>query len=223
MNKDYAKKRRARFQKQKPSQRVFLMPSWAWMMSGLVLGVGLSGAVYWKTHKERTLIDSDVTIAMIDSKGKTKSKSLAKRVTTQTGEARFDFYNLLPNMAQESVEPIMTEATKPTTVALAKPTAPTTSAHPILDKALGSSKEVDPATYIIQAGSFRQLRQAEELKAKLAMAGFETSVQTFKQDNQEKWHRVYIGPFKDKELALASQQKLEQAQSLHSLIIKNRV
>lgn len=214
MNKDFAKKRRSRFAKQKPYQSVFLMPSWAWMVCGLMLGVGLSAIVYWKMHQDRNHLTSDVTIAMEDRAGKTKAKSLAKRSSSETGEVRFDFYNLLPNMTQETTE-LATNSVNP------PPTA--VSEHPTLDKVLATSKEIDPSTYIIQAGSFRHQRQAEELKAKLAMAGFQASVQTYKLGDRETWHRVYIGPFKDKNLALASQQKLEQAQALHSLILKNRV
>lgn len=213
MNKDFAKKRRSRYSKRKPFESAFLMPSWAWMVSGLMLGVGLSGVVYWKQHQNKAPVDSDITISMEDTAGKIKAKTLAKRSASKTGEARFDFYTLLPNMAQETAELATTTVNSP----------PMPAKHSTLAKALVPAKEINSTNYIIQAGSFRQQRQAEELKAKLAMAGFQASVQTYRLGSRETWHRVYIGPFKSKELALASQQRLEHAQSLHSLILKNRV
>lgn len=198
MNKDYAKKRRGRVNKRSNANQLFLMPSWAWLVLGAFLGTGISIALYWKTVSTRPQASSDVTIAVRTPEGKTVSKTLVKSSFSNKGERRFDFYNLLPNLAQEEIE-------QPKSKKVEKPTS------------------YESAVYTIQAGSFRLLAQAEELKAKLAMSGFEASVQTYSVNEKDLRYRVYVGPFTDKSLALASQQKLEEAYSLHSLIIKNRV
>lgn len=52
----------------------------------------------------------------------------------------------------------------------------------------------DKGRYIIQVGSFRNQREAEKLKAALAMRGF-SSVITSSAQQQVVWYRVFIGPF----------------------------
>jgi cell division protein FtsN len=84
-------------------------------------------------------------------------------------------------------------------------------------------EETQRQQFIIQVGSFRDLNQAEELKAQLALLGFEASIQTMKITDKDMWYRVYMGPFKAKEIALQKQQQIEQAQELHSLVLKIRV
>jgi cell division protein FtsN len=85
---------------------------------------------------------------------------------------RFDFYTLLPEM--EVVVPEQEITGKPQQ---------------------GLRQVEKPGTYILQAGSFRELKKADELKAKLALLGFESSIQTVKINKRETWHRVRAGPF----------------------------
>jgi cell division protein FtsN len=49
--------------------------------------------------------------------------------------------------------------------------------------------------YILQVGSFRNLEDADRLKAKLAFLGLEGSIQTLSIDGKETWHRVRVGPY----------------------------
>ncbi len=51
--------------------------------------------------------------------------------------------------------------------------------------------------YLLQAGSFRQATDAEELKANLALLGIQARVQVVELPGGETWHRVRIGPFAD--------------------------
>jgi cell division protein FtsN len=46
---------------------------------------------------------------------------------------------------------------------------------------------------VLQAGSFKQLEQAEKMQAKLALYGVEAKIQRFPADD-ETWYRVRIGP-----------------------------
>ena len=74
--------------------------------------------------------------------------------------------------------------------------------------------------YILQAGSFRQLDQADQLKAKLALQGIESSIQTVK-INADTWHRVRIGP-------IHSISKLEQTRKrlnengISAIVVKSK-
>ncbi len=57
---------------------------------------------------------------------------------------------------------------------------------------LGRAK---PGQYVIQAGSFRSIRDADRLKAKLALLGVEAKIQPATIRGTQ-WYRVRIGPFK---------------------------
>jgi len=48
--------------------------------------------------------------------------------------------------------------------------------------------------YVLQAGSFRRLADADRLRAQLALLGVESAVKTVTIANNETWHRVRIGP-----------------------------
>jgi cell division protein FtsN len=88
---------------------------------------------------------------------------------------RFDFYNLLPEM----------EVIVPENEISGTPTRQ------------GVRRVEEPGTYLLQAGSFRSAKQADQLRAKLALLGLETSIQTVSSDSRQAWHRVRVGPFEN--------------------------
>jgi len=49
--------------------------------------------------------------------------------------------------------------------------------------------------YYIQAGAFQTAADADNLKAKLALAGVEAAIQTAQLPDGKTWHRVRLGPF----------------------------
>ena len=49
--------------------------------------------------------------------------------------------------------------------------------------------------YVLQVASLRKLEDADSLKARLALLGLQSSIQTVSVDGSEKWHRVRVGPF----------------------------
>ena len=65
------------------------------------------------------------------------------------------------------------------------------------DKA-GRTEPVDkPGTYFLQAGSFRSYGEADTLKARLALLGVESKIDTVTVNNSDTWHRVRVGPYQD--------------------------
>lgn len=52
-------------------------------------------------------------------------------------------------------------------------------------------------SYYLQVGSFKEVADADNLKAKLALQGFEAVVQTANIPEQGTWHRVRVGPLKN--------------------------
>lgn len=99
-------------------------------------------------------------------------KQPAKKKEQKKPDVRFDFYTVLPEM--EVVVPDRKTAT-------------------ITDKSLPQVEQ--PGTYILQTGSFKTMKDADKLKAKLALLGFNPSIQTVTINNKDTWHRVRVGPF----------------------------
>jgi cell division protein FtsN len=56
-----------------------------------------------------------------------------------------------------------------------------------------STKEV----FYLQAGAFQKASDADNLKARLALAGLEAQIQTATLDDKSVWHRVRLGPYTD--------------------------
>jgi cell division protein FtsN len=77
---------------------------------------------------------------------------------------------------------------------------PMEPAPPAADKPKASTAAAAPVgTYILQVGSFKTAKDAEHLKAQLAMLGVSTRVQSVTLKDGAVWHRVVTGPLKTKD------------------------
>lgn len=96
-----------------------------------------------------------------------KKSSRADDAPPTNGKPRFDFYNILPGD-----EAAMT------------------------DRDLYRNP-VPPAgeLYYLQAGAFPNSAEADNLKAQLALLGYEASIQTAEIPGKGIWHRVRLGPY----------------------------
>ena len=86
---------------------------------------------------------------------------------------RYDFYEMLPNF-----EVVVPE--KEAAVRRDLPAAPVAKA----------------GSYVLQVGSYRDFKEADRVRAQLALQGIESKVQRVSVDN-DTWHRVRIGPITD--------------------------
>jgi cell division protein FtsN len=178
--------------------------------------------VYWKLNHKAALplaSTSDVTIEMV---GKTKT------VEAKKDGNRFDFYTLLPGstdqqegrdlsvaqVANAKDPAILNLDDLPASASVAPAIAPITTTP--------APKSKDLINYIVQAGSFRGLAQAEKLRSQLALSGFEARIQTFKVGSKETWYRVYLGPFSSRDAAIQRQAQLERAQRAPSVMLTTR-
>ncbi len=101
----------------------------------------------------------------------------AKTETSETTEdkTRFDFYTILPGSERQ----VSTEEVK------------------IKEQSTEPSVQ---NTYFLQVGAFQTEEEADNMKATLALQGFEALVQTATIPNKGVWHRVRVGPLKNLEL-----------------------
>jgi len=158
---------------------------------GLIAGLFVAFLVFLQMRPQE--IDSSQTIALKKPAEAASRKILQAREkpTPPPPKPRFDFYNLLPEM--EVIVPEQEISGKPT--------------HE------GVKQVEKPGTYLLQAGSFRSQQQADQLRAKLALLGLETSLQTVSINSKQAWHRVRVGPFNN----------LEDLNAARSLLKKNGI
>ncbi len=100
---------------------------------------------------------------------------------------RFDFYRILPGQEEPVTERQLRDA--------AKQAAKT-----------GGAKD----TYFLQAGSFQNPADADNLKARLAMMGVEASVEPANLAEKGVWYRVRLGPYTQVEEINRLRQQLAQ-------------
>ncbi|MEO8038723.1 MAG: SPOR domain-containing protein, partial [Betaproteobacteria bacterium] len=82
-------------------------------------------------------------------------------------------------------------------------------------------KDMKPApkdVYFLQAGAFQNAADADNLKAKLALAGVEATIQTAQMPDNKVWHRVRLGPFKSVEEVGKAKARLKENQIEGQLI-----
>lgn len=74
--------------------------------------------------------------------------------------------------------------------------------------------------YIVQAGSFKKIGDADALKARLTLNGFAAKIEAVPQRDGEVWHRVVLGTYKTEQNAKSLQQKLKALEIDSTLVLK---
>ena len=94
----------------------------------------------------------------------------------------FDFYTVLPEIEHVIPETGAFESAPASAQAEAAPDKP-------------KSKAGSGSFYMLQAGAYSDPSQAERMKARLALAGFEPSVQHISVQGRGDFYRVRVGPY----------------------------
>lgn len=146
------------------------------------------------------------------------------------------YINKLPNPFKDKAAP--PKATAPVYPGQApKVTAPTPtpdkaaipakdtakSAEPAADKSVTDKKSTASGreTFFLQAGSFQQAPDAEQMKARLALLGLEAQIQTRTIPDKGVWHRVRVGPYTDVDEVNRVRSVLQQ-NNIESALVKVR-
>ncbi len=75
--------------------------------------------------------------------------------------------------------------------------------------------------YMLEIGNFNKISEADELKAKLALIGFEAKIQIINSNHtQLKTFKLIIGPFNSQNAAIFQKNKLSQS-GIQNVLIKN--
>jgi len=166
---------------------------------GVLVGLVLALAVALYLNKAPSPFVSRDKAAEPDKTGAPAGKAVVKgepdKTPSQTAKGsepktRLDFYTILPG--KEEVVPDKDVSRTP--------------------PSSGTSRVV----YYLQAGAFQNASDADNLKARLALAGLEAQIQTATLPDKSVWHRVRMGPYSnaqdlDKVRAALKENKIDHA------------
>ena len=148
------------------------VPAWFWLLGGVVIGLGMALILMMRGY----LPELKQHLPAMDSSSKAATEpALIEKSDTEPEKPkkpRYDFFTVLPEMEVVVPEQELSRKAEP---------------------APGVVSSENPDSYILQAGSFKNAADAEQMKARLALLGSMAKVQTVTVNDQT-WHRVRIGP-----------------------------
>lgn len=160
--------------------------SWLSFLSGLALGLLVAFIIYiWRDHvpdvNGAKLVSKAEQIIFEEGPQNTEFSDIA---IDDTPTPKFDFYNILPEVEVK-----------------------------VPDWQLEQSKDDDrqpleTGTYVMQVGSFKELKDADRAKAELALNGMHAKIHRVVINGLDVWYRVHLGPFQDVDELKATRRKL---------------
>ncbi|QNI04031.1 SPOR domain-containing protein [Halomonas sp. SH5A2] len=210
----------------------FRLPGWLWGLVGVAAGFFLAqhqhGTAPWQDTPD------DATQTTSESSAEQREAREAARETedsTEPSMPTFEFYTLLPEteVIAPGVAPSSTVETP------AAPEADNTSDDDTVDDPIAQviaanmrpeeqvttaqqTANEDGARYVLQAASFRELDDAEQLSQRLRNLSLLAQISEIQADGST-WHRVQVGPYEDtRELNRA--QDLMATQGIEPLLIQ---
>ena len=172
---------------------------------GIAVGLSLAAAVAFYLMKAGNPYQSSAP-------SKEAAREPAKTAKAEQGAAdkpRFDFYKILPGIEEPKVQTKAPERPAPDKATVERAMTPDKSADKSADKSTDKSiakldERPPPETsrapksserFWLQAGSFAGAPDAENLKARLALAGWEAEVQSATLPDKGVRYRVRLGPY----------------------------
>ena len=175
------------------------------MFIGIVIGVALAAAAAFYVLRAGNPYQPSVAPA---AREPAREQGKAARPGDAAGETkpRFDFYKILPGAEDPKVQ-AKPERSAPDKAAAERAPPPDKGAPANADRAAATEKTPDKTADAaaraprsgeriwLQVGSFAAQGDAENLKAQLALAGLEATVQTATLPDKGVRYRVRLGPY----------------------------
>jgi cell division protein FtsN len=154
-------------------------PGWIILLSGMLFGLLIAGLVYVKGWVPKPALEKNIPVAQEKVSNNTSIEDKSAELSIEP-KKNFDFYETLQDM-----EVVIDE------------------------KDIKQTDKRVPKSYIIQLGAFKNIKDAEALKAQVAFIGYTAEIQSFTDVNQTQWHRVRLGPYKSGRTADVIKRKME--------------
>jgi len=143
------------------------------MLGGLSIGLVVAAAIYFSDERVLPAGTAAIPATEPPAPATTTRAEPAPSDTEPHPATRFDFYEMLPQF-----EVVIPEA------------------EPGVAEEPAATAVQEDGNYVIQAGSFRALADADRMQATLALLGIESRIQRVPID-EDVYHRVRIGPIND--------------------------
>ncbi|HPA00718.1 MAG TPA: SPOR domain-containing protein [Chiayiivirga sp.] len=150
------------------------VPIWIWLLGGMLIGLGLSAALLIHERGGRLAGPRPNPSAQAPREPEAPLAP-APKAEPERQKPRYDFYTLLRERETRVSDQELAEKVRAET----------------------AQKAAEPAPrerYLLQAGAFRDLRDADAVKARIALAGLQARVETANV-NGAPVHRVRLGPY----------------------------
>ena len=174
-------------------------PGWIWLLAGILIGLGLAWYLFAKGLIPQPHGTSEEAAEPAPQIGGPAAEEVAPRAE-DSKRSKYDFFTVLPEMEVVVPEQELSESVQP-------------DASQAAVAGTGSS-------YLLQVGSFREMADAEQMKARLALLGVVARVQTVTV-NDATWHRVRAGPVGSAREADDLRTRLAES-GIDSLVLKDQ-
>jgi cell division protein FtsN len=146
------------------------------MFVGLIIGLGLAlGVAFYLNKTPLPFIGKSKPAATKDAEPakETTVTGMPQGAAKGADKPKYDFYKILPGGEEPVTERELKDAAK----------------------AGKNQPEAARGVYFIQAGSFQNPADADNQKAKIAILGFESAVESTVLPDKGTWYRVRLGPY----------------------------
>ena len=155
------------------------LPGWLYMFFGLCIGLAVAAGIYVSDRRD------GITVTKPKQARAARVEPAVEAPEEKEDEVEFDFYDMLPNLDI----PVF-EDSKPAT-------RPTQRSQPV----------ETPGIYILQAGSFSNLTDAQRQEARIALLGIRAEVKKG-EANGRTVYRVYTQPLDTPDKVNRTQKRL---------------
>lgn len=160
-----------------------------WLIAGLALALFILGLFYLHSHRKPHA--EKVEPKKVIKVQQVKRPSQVKAAESKPSAPQFDFYTLLPDRQLGDSD------TAPKTAAKGAPVTQPKAA-------------VVVHQYILQAGAFKNLADADKVRAGLILQGYNVQIKAV-QIKGVTWQRIIVGPYKTLSEAQQARNKLTKA------------
>ena len=187
-------------------------PMFVGIIIGLLLGIGLAlGLAIWLNRSNNPFVEKSRPVdALPTIPARPSGASGTQQAASGDAEKpRFEFYQILPGEKGARTEapapvPAPAKAAEPATRSTPEPkTAPRPDGKPDARPAGGE-------VLYLQAGAFQSATDAENMKAKIAFAGFEAMVRPVNLPDKGTLYRVRLGPYRSLDVVNRIKETLSQ-------------
>jgi len=177
------------------------VPGWIWLFTGAIAGLFVAFLVHLAhVQMEQGPSGGGDRTAADQPEPEEKDQSKEGNGDGKEDQPKFDFYAVLPKM-----EVIVPKGDNEEQESRRDDSSQPKSGGDKADKPVPGRHD---KRFVLQAGSFRNQKDADRRRAELILKGYQARIQPVDMDNGDTWHRVMVGPYDNINTLHRAQDKL---------------